>query len=155
MNRSRHIFVSLMLLSLPWAAVAQNPHNTIDASITFSELRANAPVGGCDCFWMSGGTGEFSIPVWKNFSAIAEVAGHHTGNIPNFNVGLSLVSGMGGIRMRWPNHTKFQPFAQVLFGGRRPVFNRGGLYPLLSDASEQRTTRWKALSQQENDRAND
>jgi outer membrane immunogenic protein len=53
----------------------------------------------------------------ENFSAVAEVAGHSTGNVPNFNVGLSLVSGMGGIRMRWPNHTRFQPFGQVLFGG--------------------------------------
>ena len=118
MNRRIQIFANLLLLSLSSAAVAQQkPSNTIDASITFSELRANAPVGGCGCFWMPGGTGELSYPVWKNFSALAEVAGHSTGNVPGFNVGLSLVSGMGGLRMRVPNHTRFQPFAQVLFGG--------------------------------------
>ena len=118
MNRRMRIFVNVLLLSLTSAAMAQHkPANTFDASATFSELRANAPVGGCGCFWMSGGTGEISYPVWKNFSAVAEVAGHSTGNIPGFNVGLSLVSGMGGLRMRWPTHTRFQPFAQVLFGG--------------------------------------
>jgi outer membrane immunogenic protein len=118
MNRSMCIFVNVLLLSLSLAAVAQQkPSNTLDASITFSELHANAPVGGCGCFWMAGGTGEFSYPVWRNFSAVAEVAGHSTSNIPGFNAGLSLVSGMGGARMRVPNHTRFQPFVQVLFGG--------------------------------------
>jgi outer membrane immunogenic protein len=50
----------VLLLSFSLAAVARKkPSNTIDASITFSELRANAPVGGCGCFWMAGGTGDF------------------------------------------------------------------------------------------------
>jgi opacity protein-like surface antigen len=112
------IFVNALLLSLTTSAAAQQkPSNTIDASITFSELRANAPVGGCGCFWMAGGTGEISYPVWRNFSAVAEVAGHTTGHIPDFNTGLSLLSGMGGVRLRVPNHTRFQPFAQALFGG--------------------------------------
>jgi outer membrane immunogenic protein len=86
--------------------------------VTFSELHTNAPVGGCGCFWMPGGTGELAIPVWRNFSAVAEAGGQHTtGNIPGFNVGLGLISGMGGLRLRVPNHTKFQPFGQALFGG--------------------------------------
>jgi len=118
MNRRMRIFVNTLLLSLTTAAVAQQkPSNTIDGSITFSELRANAPVGGCGCFWMAGGTGEISYPVWRNFSAVAEVAGHTTRHIPDFNTGLSLLSGMGGVRLRVPNHTRFQPFAQALFGG--------------------------------------
>ena len=114
------IFVNVLLLSLPLAAAAQQKSsNTLDASATFSELCANAPVGGCGCFWMAGGTGEFTYPVCRNFSAVAEAAGRHMGNVPGFNAGLSLVSGMGGggLRMRWPNHTRFQPFGQVLFGG--------------------------------------
>ena len=127
MNRRIQIFVNVLLLSLAPAALAQQkPANTMDASITFSELRANAPVGGCGCFWMAGGTGELSYPVWKNFSAVAEVAGHSTGNVPGFNVGLSLLSGMGGLRIRVPNHTRFQPFGQALFGG---VHGFDGYFP--------------------------
>ena len=118
MNRRLRIFVNTLLLSLASAAIAQQkPANTMDASVTVGALRANAPVGDCGCFWMAGGTGEISYPVWRNFSAVAEVAGHSTGSVPGFNVGLSLVSGMGGLRMRWPNHTRFQPFGQALFGG--------------------------------------
>ena len=117
MNRRTRIFVYMLLSSLGSAALAQKPANTIDASAIFSELRTNAPVGGGNIFWMAGGTGEFSYPVWRNFSAVIEAGGQHTGNIPGFNVGLSLVTGMGGVRMRFPTRTKFQPFGQALFGG--------------------------------------
>lgn len=117
MNRRHETFVSALLLSLTSIAPAQKPANRIDASVMFSELHANAPVGGCGCFWMAGGTGELSIPIWRTFSAVAEAGGQHTDHIPGFNVGLSLVTGMGGLRMRVPTHTLLQPFGQALFGG--------------------------------------
>jgi outer membrane immunogenic protein len=125
MNRRTQIFVT-MLLSVASAAMAQKPSNTLDLSVTFSELRANAPVGGCGCFWMAGGTGELSFPLWRNFSAVIAAGGQHTNQIPNFNTGLSLTTAMGGLRMRVPNHTKFQPFGQGLFGG---VHGFDGYFP--------------------------
>ena len=125
MNRRTRIFVT-MLLSVASAAMAQKPSNTLDLSITFSEVRANAPVGGCGCFWMAGGAGELSFPLWRNFSAVIAAGGQHTGQIPNFNTGLSLTTAMGGLRMRVPNHTKFQPFGQGLFGG---VHGFDGYFP--------------------------
>jgi hypothetical protein len=48
------------------------------------------------------------------------------GRLPNFNAGLSLFYGMGGVRMRVPNHTDFQPFGQALFGG---VHGFDGYFP--------------------------
>jgi outer membrane immunogenic protein len=117
MKKLTRIFVSALLSSLPLTAVAQRPANTIDAYATYSEMRANAPVGGCSCFWMSGGVGGFSVPVWRDFSAVVEAGGNLTDHIPNFNTGLSLLYGLGGVRMRVPNHTRFQPFGQALFGG--------------------------------------
>jgi opacity protein-like surface antigen len=98
----------------------------MDVYAVYSEMRANAPVGGCGCFWMSGGLGGLSVPVWHNFSAVIEAGGHTTGNLPNFNAGLSLLYGMGGLRMRVPNHTRFQPFGQALFGG---VHGFDGYFP--------------------------
>jgi hypothetical protein len=82
------IFVNMLLLSIASATMAQKPSNTIDLSVTFSELHANAPVGGCGCFWMVGGTGELSFPLWRNFSAVIAAGGQHTNYIPNFNTGL-------------------------------------------------------------------
>ena len=116
MIRQIRFFFGLLCASAS-LAIAQRPSNTIDVSATFSELHSNAPVGGCGCFWMAGGTGDLSLPLWRNFSAVMQAGGQTTGHIPNFNVGLSLVSGMGGLRMRFPNHSKFQPFGQALFGG--------------------------------------
>lgn len=115
--RLSRVVACALLSSASLKLFAQHPANTIDAYATFSEMRANAPVGGCGCFWMNGGVGGVSIPVWRNFSAVVEAGGHTTDHIPQFNTGLSLFYGMGGIRMRVPNHTRFQPFGQGLFGG--------------------------------------
>jgi hypothetical protein len=117
MNKLTKIFVPVLLALLPLSAAAQRPVNSADAYVTYSEMYANAPVGGCGCFSMSGGVGGFSVPVWRDFSAVVEVGGHHTDQIPRFNAGLSLFYGMGGVRWRMANHTRFQPFGQALFGG--------------------------------------
>ena len=126
MNNLTYVLVCALLSLLSLTGLAQRPANTIDAYATFSEMRANAPVGGCGCFWMSGGVGGLSVPVWGNFSAVVEVGGNITDHIPGFNTGLSLFYGMGGLRLRVANHTRFQPFGQALFGG---VHGFDGYFP--------------------------
>jgi opacity protein-like surface antigen len=121
MKKLTYLFVVTLLASLFVGATrvvhAQRPQNSFDASVMYTELHANAPVGGCGCFWMEGGSGEIAIPLWRNFSGVMQVNGETTGNIPTFNVGLSLLTGLGGLRMRIPNHTRFQPYGEGLFGG--------------------------------------
>lgn len=120
MKRLIRIFAVTLLSSLLLDAVdtrAQRPQNTFDASAMYTALRANAPVGGCGCFWMQGGSGEVAIPLFGHFSGVMQVNGEHTGNIPGFNAGLSLLTGLGGLRVRVPNHTRYQPFGEALFGG--------------------------------------
>jgi outer membrane immunogenic protein len=117
MHKLARVFVYTLLSSLPLAALAQRPAPTVDGYAVFSEMRANAPVGGCGCFWMYGAHGGFSLPVSRDFSVVVEAGGHHNSQIPNFTTGLSLFYGMGGVRMRVANHTRFQPFGQALFGG--------------------------------------
>jgi outer membrane immunogenic protein len=117
MRKLTQVFVYTLLPSLFTAALAQRPAPAVDGYAVFSEMRANAPVGGCGCFWMAGAHGGFSLPLWRDFSVVIEAGGHHTGSIPNFNTGLSLFYGMGGPRLRLANHTRFQPFGQALFGG--------------------------------------
>src|ERR1700735_5492377 len=98
MNEPARIFVYALLLSLAAVASAPRPTNTIDAYAAFSEMRANAPVGGCGCFWMAGGHGGLSIPVWHDVSAVVETGGHTTSNLPPFNTGASPFYEMGGVR---------------------------------------------------------
>lgn len=126
MNKLTYGFLCALLASLSTAVHAQGPANAVEGYATYSEMRANAPVGGCGCFWMTGALGGFSIPVWRNLSAVVEGGGHTTDHIPGFNTGLSLTYGMGGLRMRVSNHTRFQPFAQALFGG---VHGFDGYFP--------------------------
>jgi len=116
MNKLTKITISMLLSSLS-IAMAQNPKNTFDVSVMYTTLHANAPVGGCGCFWMNGGTADISAPIWRNVSAAAEVNGETTGQIPGFNVGLSLLTGLGGLRVRIPTHTRLQPYAHAMFGG--------------------------------------
>ena len=117
MNKLTYVFVCALLSSFSAAVHAQRPADAIEGYAIYSEMYANAPVGGCGCFWMNGGLGGFSIPVMGNVSAVVEAGGHITDQIPGLNTGLSLFYGMGGVRLRVSNHTRFQPFAQALFGG--------------------------------------
>ena len=65
---------------------ASDPYVTLHSKRK-SELHSNAPTGGCS--WMSGGIGEFSIPLRRNFSGVGGAGG--ISNIPGFNVGLCLL----------------------------------------------------------------
>ena len=123
MNKFTRFVVCTMMAPLTVVVAAQaasasaEKKNLVDVSVTYSGLRTNAPVGGSDIFWMQGGSGELAIPVWRGLSLVGAVDGRRVGTIPNFNVGQSRVAGLGGVRVRVPTHTLFQPFAQAMVGG--------------------------------------
>ncbi len=118
MNKLRCIFVFILLSSLSWMVHAQRPQNTFDAYMTYSEMHANAPVGGLRLLLDERWRGRILSALFgATFPGVVGAGGHTTDHIPNFNTGLSLFYGMGGIRMRLPNHTKSQPFGRGLFGG--------------------------------------
>ncbi len=105
-----------------WAQRASTelwPDKTLaEVSVTYSALRTNASVGDCGCFWANGGTVEVAVPVWRDFSAVGEFSGETASSIPgNTGAGLSLISGMGGLRVSRPLYGRFRPFAQGLLGG--------------------------------------
>lgn len=103
MSRLAQIVFGVLLL--PVAAVApQAPKNTMEADVMFSALHANVPVGGCGCFWIAGGIGELAISIWRNFSFVVEGSGQHANMIPGTDVGLGLINGLGGLRLRRPTH---------------------------------------------------
>jgi len=82
----------------------------------YISLRSNTTTG--DSYWMTGGTAELAVPVWRDFSVVGEVGGHATSKLPyTANTGQSLITGMGGLRLRISNHTLFQPYEQALVSG--------------------------------------
>ena len=87
----------------------------------YSAMHAANPSGGSNnYFWMNGGIGDVAFPVHRHLSVVGEWAGHSImgGRLPsNPTAGLSLISGMGGVRVRIPTRSLFQPYAQALIGG--------------------------------------
>jgi outer membrane immunogenic protein len=88
----------------------------VDLAVMYSSLHSNTTAN--NGYWMNGGTAELAIPVWRNLSVVGEAGGHSISRLPQVaSTGQSLVTGMGGLRLRIPNHTRFQPYAQALAGG--------------------------------------
>jgi outer membrane immunogenic protein len=107
------VLLSALLTVRGAAQIATGP----ELSYTYSALRTNAPVGGCGCFWNSGGSMELAVPLWRHFSSVAEFSGEHAGSIPgNSGTSLSLISALAGVRVTRPVNKKFVPFAQGLIG---------------------------------------
>jgi len=110
------------------AAPAATGPGLVDVTVMYSAQRTNAPAGSNSAFWMNGSTGQLAIPVRRNLSFVTEIGRQHTTKVPASPYSLSLFSGMGGLRLRYPNHTIFQPYAQALAGG---VHGFDGYFPSL------------------------
>ena len=113
------ILFVFVLLTVPGRAqnVGSPARRADEISFTYSALRTNAPVGGCGCFWNSGGSVELAMPLWRHFSSVAEFSGEHAGSIPgNSGTALSLISALAGLRLSHPLNKRLVPFAQGLIG---------------------------------------
>ncbi|MCL2661356.1 MAG: hypothetical protein FWD64_12690 [Acidobacteriaceae bacterium] len=113
----------------------------LDLSVLYSALHTNAPVGTCNCFWLHGGTAELAVPVWRNLSVVGEFGGQTTSQMGPVapHIGLSQINGYGGLRLRLPNRTLFQPYGQAMVGvvhGFNSEFPQAGTPPFTaSDTS--------------------
>ena len=138
MNRITGTIFCALSAFMPVAVAAQaipaaaHRANLVDVAVMYSAQRANAPVGNSSAFWMNGITGELAIPTWRNLSVVIGVGGQHTNRIPVSNTGMGLNSVMGGLRLRVPNHTLFQPYVQALAGG---VHGFDGYFPAQGKAT--------------------
>ena len=88
-----------------------------EISFAYTTLHSNAPVGGCGCFWMDGGSIEYALPFRRGLDLVGELSGEHTSAIPGSGShGLDLASAMGGIRVGRVLRRRYTPFAQGLAG---------------------------------------
>jgi hypothetical protein len=65
--------------------VSMQPERATELSYTYSTLRTNAPVGGCGCFWNSGGSVELAVPLWRHFSSVTEFSGDRENRVTPTN----------------------------------------------------------------------
>ncbi len=89
----------------------------IAVSFNYSAMISNSPPGSCGCFLLNGGSSEGVFHVWRNVSAVAQIAGNHSGQIPNSVRGLSLITYMGGPRYSFLAMHRVTVYGQFLAGG--------------------------------------
>lgn len=106
-------------------APAKSPAS-LEVTMAWSADRTNGLVGGCGCFWMSGGKAEANVSFPHRVSIVAELAGQHSSNVGSTHQDLNLVSYLFGPRYNWRAPGRLAPFAQFLVGG---VHGFGSSFP--------------------------
>jgi len=89
----------------------------IALSFNYTAMISNAPPGTCGCFLLNGGSSEEIFYVWKNISAVAQVAGNRAHVVPQSQQGLSLVTYMAGPRYSFHAARRLTVYGQFLAGG--------------------------------------
>jgi outer membrane immunogenic protein len=89
----------------------------IAISMSYSAMVGNSPPGSCGCFLLNGGSSEGMFHLWRGFAAVAQVAGNHSGKIPDSIQGLSLMTYMGGPRYSFRATRRLTAYGQFLAGG--------------------------------------
>jgi outer membrane protein OmpA-like peptidoglycan-associated protein len=87
-----------------------------DLSVGYSNIRANAPPGQCQCFDLNGGFvfGSFHVNEWLRIAG--EFTGSHSGDISPLGQGLTLTTFTGGPQVSH-RFGRFTPYGEVLVGG--------------------------------------
>jgi hypothetical protein len=68
-------------------------------------------------FNANGGSGQFIYNLNKWFGAAVDLGAVTKGTLNGFNVDTTVINFVAGPRFTYRNHSRFTPFAQVLFGG--------------------------------------
>jgi outer membrane immunogenic protein len=86
-------------------------------SVGYSAMISNAPPRECGCFLLNGGSSEALVHVWKNVAAVVQLTGDHTGNVPQSQQALGLVTYMAGPRYSFLMPRRVTAYGQFLAGG--------------------------------------
>src|SRR5580704_1020365 len=87
----------------------------IDASVSYSYLRAKPAATGFGDFNLNGGSASVAYNVKDWLSGVADFGGYHVGSANGANVDGTLATYLFGPRITYRTR-RFSPFAQALFG---------------------------------------
>jgi outer membrane immunogenic protein len=90
--------------------------NTFDVAGGFTVIRANEGPGYCGCFFMNGGSAEFSIKNSHNISFVTNFGYTSQTNINNNDRNLALMTVLEGVRYSHDRGGRFIPFGEALIG---------------------------------------
>jgi len=124
--------ISLIVLLLPAAVTAAQAAAPAQAApkaevaLTYNWVHTNAPPDDCGCFNMNGGSISFAYRFKPKWAVVAEAGAVANTNVNSTGLDLGLVQFLAGARYTYANHSRLQPFGQVLIGD---VHAAGGLSP--------------------------
>jgi Outer membrane protein beta-barrel domain len=90
---------------------------TMEAFLGYNFVRFSPNSGYAPSFNANGGGGQFEYNLNKYFSGVLDVGAVNKGTLQGYNVDITVMNFVAGPRFTWRNESRFQPFAQVLFGG--------------------------------------
>jgi hypothetical protein len=108
------VIAALPLFALAASATDWPKYETF---LGYSFVRFNPNSDFIPSFNANGGYGQFQYNVTKWISGVVDAGAVTKGELNGFNVTSTLASLTAGPRFTYRNHSRFQPFAQVLFGG--------------------------------------
>jgi len=138
---SAHLMCAAILFlfaASPSRARAQRQYNSpsrvspFEVSVGYNAIRANAPVGGCGCFYMQGGRAEVGFPVFRWVGGVAEVGGGYANHINSFGDDVARMTYLLGPRVTHKAGHGTTVFAQTLFGGAHGF---DGYFPTATSSS--------------------
>jgi len=116
------LMIPILALLLPVAAMQATPAAaaqnipTAEVALTYNWVHSNAPPKDCGCFSMKGGSGSFAYNFTRKWSVVGEASAESNGNVNSTGLGLTLADFLAGGRYTLRNHSRLQPFGQVLLG---------------------------------------
>ncbi len=91
----------------------------LDASVSYSYLRAYPATPGLGGFNLNGGSASAAYNFRDWVSGVADFGGYHVGKADGVNVDDHVITYLFGPRFTYRGHRRITPFGQVLFGAAR------------------------------------
>jgi len=114
------VVVSLLaLVTIFGLSTSAQELSKIDASVSYSYLRANPATSGVGGFNLNGGSASASYNFRDWLSGVADFGGYHVGSVNGVNVDNHVTTYLFGTRVTYRGYRHISPFAHVLFGGAR------------------------------------
>ena len=88
-----------------------------EAFAGYNFVRFNPNSGYIPSFNANGGNGQFVYNLNKWIGGVFDMGAVTKGTLNGFNVDSTVINFVAGPRFTYFNHSRFRPFAQVLFGG--------------------------------------
>ena len=126
------IVVLVMLLASPMALRAQalaamgggvDTISRLEVGANYNYIHANAPPGHCGCFGLNGGSAMFLMNITPRWSGVADITVAHASQVDGTAQNITIINYLFGPRYTRRMHSRYVPYAQVLFGGAKEDVN--------------------------------